>query len=39
MILLVIGVSGSGKNTIGEPLAQQLGWRFIDADDITRRRT
>jgi gluconokinase len=33
MILLVMGVSGSGKNTIGEPLAQKLGWRFIDADD------
>jgi carbohydrate kinase (thermoresistant glucokinase family) len=33
MILLVMGVSGSGKNTIGEPLAKALGWRFIDADD------
>jgi gluconokinase len=33
MIVLVMGVSGSGKNTIGEPLAQTLGWRFIDGDD------
>lgn len=33
MIVLVMGVSGSGKNTIGEPLAQRLGWKFIDADD------
>ena len=33
MILLVMGVSGSGKNTIGEPLAKKLGWRFIDGDD------
>jgi len=33
MILLVMGVSGSGKNTIGEPLAKRLGARFIDADD------
>lgn len=33
MIALVMGVSGSGKNTIGEPLAQRLGWKFIDADD------
>jgi carbohydrate kinase (thermoresistant glucokinase family) len=32
MILLVMGVSGSGKNTIGEPLARRLGWRFIYAD-------
>jgi len=34
MIVLVMGVSGSGKNTIGEPLAQRLGWKFIDADDF-----
>lgn len=33
MIVLVMGVSGSGKNTIGEPLAQRLGWKFIDGDD------
>jgi gluconokinase len=33
MIVLVMGVSGSGKTTIGRPLAQRLGWRFIDADD------
>jgi gluconokinase len=28
-----MGVSGSGKNTVGEPLAQRLGWKFIDGDD------
>ncbi len=28
-----MGVSGSGKTTIGEALACRLGWRFIDADD------
>ena len=33
MIVLVMGVSGSGKNAIGEPLAQRLGWKFIDGDD------
>ena len=33
MIVLVMGVSGSGKNTIGEPLAERLGWKFIDGDD------
>jgi gluconokinase len=33
MIVLVMGVSGSGKNTVGEPLAQRLGWKFIDGDD------
>lgn len=33
MIVLVMGVSGSGKNAIGEPLAKRLGWMFIDGDD------
>ena len=33
MIVLVMGVAGVGKTTIGEALARRLGWRFIDADD------
>ena len=33
MIVLVMGVSGAGKTTIGARLAERLGWRFIDADD------
>jgi gluconokinase len=33
MIVLVMGVAGVGKTTIGAALAQRLGWRFIDADD------
>jgi gluconokinase len=33
MIVLVMGVAGSGKTTIGEALALELGWPFIDADD------
>lgn len=28
-----MGVSGSGKSTIGRQLAQRLGWEFRDADD------
>ena len=32
MILIVAGVSGSGKSTVGALLAGQLGWRFADAD-------
>lgn len=28
-----MGVSGAGKTTIGEALAHELGWRFLDADD------
>lgn len=34
MIVLVMGVSGSGKSTIGAPLAERLGWEFLDADDF-----
>jgi gluconokinase len=34
MILLVMGVTGSGKTTIGRLLAQRLGWRFLDGDDF-----
>jgi gluconokinase len=30
--LVVMGVSGSGKSTIGETLAGRLGWRFEDGD-------
>ena len=30
--LVVMGVSGSGKSTIGEKLAQRLGWSYEDAD-------
>ena len=29
-----MGVVGSGKTTIGQLLAQQLGWEFADADDF-----
>jgi hypothetical protein len=33
VIAVVMGVSGAGKTAIGEALAAELGWRFIDADD------
>jgi gluconokinase len=33
VIAVVMGVSGAGKTTIGEALARELGWRFLDADD------
>jgi gluconokinase len=32
-ILIVMGVSGSGKTTIGRCLANELEWSFVDADD------
>lgn len=34
MIVIVMGVVGSGKTTIGRLLAEQLGWEFADADDF-----
>ncbi|WP_044170098.1 gluconokinase [Kamptonema formosum] len=34
MIVIVMGVSGSGKSTIGRLLAASLNWNFSDADDF-----
>lgn len=34
MILILMGVVGSGKTTVGELLASELGWQFADADDL-----
>lgn len=33
MIVIIMGVVGTGKTTIGRLLAQQVGWEFADADD------
>ncbi|HYR32953.1 MAG TPA: gluconokinase [Burkholderiales bacterium] len=38
MIVVLMGVSGAGKTTIGELLAQRLGWRFIEGDDYHPRQ-
>ena len=32
--IVIMGVAGSGKSTVGQLLAQQLGWRFIEGDDF-----
>jgi len=29
-----MGVTGSGKSTVGKLLAQQLGWKFFEGDDF-----
>jgi gluconokinase len=33
-LVVVMGVSGSGKSTVGAALAQRLGVPFVDADDL-----
>jgi gluconokinase len=37
MIVIVLGVSGAGKTTIGKLLARELGWHFYEADDFHSR--
>lgn len=34
MIVIVMGVCGCGKTTVGMALAEALGWPFFDADDF-----
>jgi len=34
MIVVLMGVCGSGKTTVGQALAARLRWRFLDADDF-----
>ena len=33
-IVLLMGVSGCGKTTIGQRLAEEAGWEFYDGDDF-----
>ena len=34
MVLVLMGVSGSGKTTVGKVLAGELGWTFVEADEF-----
>jgi gluconokinase len=34
VIVILMGVSGAGKTTVGQELAQRLVWRLLDADDF-----
>ena len=33
-VIVVMGVSGSGKTTVAKQLAARLGWRFAEADEF-----
>jgi gluconokinase len=34
MVIVLMGVSGAGKTTVGEHLAAALGWPFHDGDEL-----
>jgi len=34
VIVIVFGVSGAGKTTVGKLLARAFGWHFLEADDF-----
>ena len=37
MIIILMGVSGSGKTTVGRLLSEELGWKYYEADDYHSR--
>jgi gluconokinase len=38
MVVVLMGVSGSGKTRVGRLLARRLGWPFVEGDDLHSRR-
>lgn len=34
VIIVVMGVAGAGKTTVGGAIARALGWTFVDGDDV-----
>ena len=34
MVVILMGVAGSGKTTVGHRLAEELGWPFCEGDDL-----
>lgn len=33
MVVILMGVTGAGKTTVGQALAEELHWKFADGDD------
>ena len=38
MVITLIGYRGSGKSTVAAPLAERLGWTWVDADAVLEER-
>jgi gluconokinase len=38
MVIILMGVAGAGKTTVGKRLAAALGWRFLEGDDFHPQR-
>ena len=36
--IVLVGLSGVGKTTIGQALAERLGWPFLDTDDLVLKK-
>jgi gluconokinase len=34
MVIVLMGVSGSGKTTVGRLLSEELGWKYYEGDDF-----
>ncbi|HVE64769.1 MAG TPA: shikimate kinase [Mycobacteriales bacterium] len=37
--ILLLGLMGAGKTTVGRAVAATLGWSYVDNDDVLRART
>jgi gluconokinase len=34
VVIVLMGAAGAGKTTVGRALAAELGWRFVEGDDL-----